>query len=668
MARVLHLPHSVQVTVELRVIVYYRTSILFLLTIWGICASEFASAEVRFSPGRGRQFFNRNPFNLFQFGGLRFNANGTLDLTNFFPQKEAGFSRISQLKNQNGDNLRRFLVNDPKNGFVTHECRLDDFGGTACRLTDAFGNPVQRFFSFATLPDNEALRQGRKVLLERVALGDFNNLGKIISGNIDLRDIIAVNNLAAREVGPKLARGEADIQCDKDDPNGYPTDILAGKVNSSNENQQDPSYLALNWKERCAVLVANILNDQFADCKHQPVKVDASMVGDDGVLRLKGLQKNFSLRSLGIIFAKADNNNYCNSEAPPQNQMWSIRGLMRQAMNPDIVNLVRGYNQDNVNENLFLEGLVNLTLPTQLLGRVGARLTDHFFSHNKQSGVATSEQYRETLSFQAGGVTTQLTRDTNFSVNSGVRAGSQNVFQTGRNNLANEQSEGFQYFPNGCRKAFLAAAPDKDGNSKLAREAPASAANISRSGANDNAAAHAGVNSANCVMCHAPDAVSGFYSKKGGPYNVINVANTNNVANVSSAFNTIRSQFMNFISGVGGAVKDVKSPDKLKNVLGDAMRKINMPQSPEFVAAQLGYPVDVLKNLMASQSFRLSQLGVDQDGNIDPLSLESGGRCSIKAALGDPRRYQQVSPEALAARGTGNAAGGRAQADTAHGI
>lgn len=591
--------------------------------------------------------FGRSVNNLFNFGGQFFNT-GNFNLTLGLPQDQANFSRLAQpnIFRSNQEPDRRILIKDPRSGFVVREARLNDFGFLESRPTDAFGRPLFNFFQLGGL-DTEAQRQAERFFLENEKLGDFNNIQQLFNGQVNFRDAFAANALAARSLGPGLTAGVVQIRCNKNDAYGRPTDLLAGVVNNTeaaSAKEIDPAYLKMDWIDRCVKLMSYSLN-HVIDPFHPPMNLTRDMVDPNtGILTVRNLRRHFNLRDLSIIFNRNDNTDLCNSDPFVANPIWSTEGVVRNVLDPKKYNLVKGWDKQDVNRNFFLTAGVNLAVPRQLLGRVGAPMTDHFFIDNfAKSGVATSDQSREIMAFNGGNVQFFGTFDTN-SDKSGVQIAAQNNKQTGRNNQAYQQGEFYMVDQYGRTHWALSAAPNDKGEFALAEEAPASAAHAGKA-----------VTTGQCIMCHTDGPA--IFTKKGGPYNMVNINGTSGIQNLSANFSGARTKYQGFLQQTNSLVWSEKNPGSALPMPTDALKRANMPKTVAYVGGMLGYPPGVLEDLLRRDGRVAQGLGVDGDGNINSLLLEGGGKCLVKKTLGDPRRYWQAQAPAALASTTGQGPG-----------
>lgn len=617
--------------------------------------AEFASTGAfnrNFSPlaSSSGQFF-RNGFNFGagitgssaigrqSFPGL-FNQQGNLDLTGNTPQTIANFSRVLAANNQNVGNAQelnlRGFVSDPNSGFAVQQFRLEPFTGLfQSRPADAFGNRAGNF-NFGGL-DNEALRQASKFTLENLTAVTVNNLEKRLRGfnNQEAFEVLGALNLARQELGPNLSRGTLSVQCQ---------DILKTAVNDKEGSNLDPAYADVSSEDLCIATASAALN-HLKPFGKPIVRVDKSMLRN-GVLTIPNLLNTFSIPALGVLLKKSDNSNICNFERSAQNPAWTLADLVSQAMNPKIYNLVKGYDVADMNRNLFLETGVNLALPRQFMGALGAgaglfasNLTDIAFIDGRESGVAKSNENREVRAWANGVGRVFFTFDTNAE-KSGVQLASQNVRQTGRNNLGWGQGEGYRQDSTGSIDWFLTAAPDKDGKMAVADEVPATAAHTN--GAKGPGMMSSAILAGQCIQCHTR---GNMLVGKPAPYTNLNVRNTNGVPALSANFTNAMAQYENYKMLTKQYIPDGKGASK--EVLWDTYQKIKQPYSIDYAANQLGMSGNQLRQMMVQDPNLPLKLQLTKDGNLDSTNWIGGGKCAVKFAMGN-RRGGTVANGALA--------------------
>jgi mono/diheme cytochrome c family protein len=510
-------------------------------------------------------------------------------------------------------------------------------GEYVTQVADAFCNGRSGFFRGGLTSDQA--REVEANFLKDENLGSNNKLADIIGGRVNVNDLVAVNRLAARSVGPDLARGILRVDCRRGD-------LLGTKVNDT-DTEPRPEYLALNWKDRCAKLMSFALN-AVVDNFHPPLTVTANMVGDDGILTVRNLQRNFSLRDLSVLFSRTENPEICNFDRPGYNPPWTPEGVLNQTMTPRIVNIVKGIDPDDVNRNFFTFAGVNRALPSALDGQFGAKKYDNLFINGKDSGVTTSKQSRQLETYFNRGITLATTSDTNSDQDLvGTRA--QNAKQSGSRNLAYAQGESWIQDQFGRMTWVLHSAPDADnGQMKRADEAPASAASAGKA-----------VAVGQCIQCH-PNGPAIFDNSSDDPHNkrsydVVALGGANRVTTMSPVLTNARYKYQSFLMNTNSWVGDSKKVGSARPISWDAFKKAQTPKSPEWLSTSMGYPPGAIAGLLQRDPKWYGMLEVDKNGNIQPQNWQTA-QCAVRKALGRPGGY--TPPNSLA--------GGAGQGGIAH--
>jgi len=570
------------------------------------------------------------------FNGL-FNAQGNLDFTANIPQSLPNFSRVQAVNNLNVGNIQeintRAFVNDPNSGLAAQQVRINPFRNlfdpTAevleSRSANALGNRAGNFLAGGI--DNAAKKEAEKFLLESLVGKTVNNVEKRLKGfnNQEVFEIASAVALSKQVLGPDLARGVGKIQCE---------DIMMTAVNNEEGATVDKAYANLSPEDRCVALASQALN-HLKPFGKPIVQVNASMIRN-GILTIPNLLNTFSLPALAVIFKKGDNTNICNFEQAPGNPVWSLSDLVTQVMNPQVYNLAKGYDLQDVNRNLFLETGVNLALPRQFMGALGVQAglfasnaTDIGFINGRESGVGKSGLTREIRAWANNAGRAFFTFDPNGE-RSGVQLASQSIIQTGKNNLGFGQGEGYRVDPFGSFDWFLTAAPDADGKIAVANEVPASAAHTSAILAGSTSVV---ISAGQCIQCH----LRGTKTNSGdGVYTPLNIAGTNGVGGLSANFSNAMAQYENFKKLTRSYIPD---PEKggSKDILWDAYQKIKMPKSIDYAANQLGLSGDQLRGMMNQDPSLAVKLQLNEKGNIDTPAWLGGGKCGVKFALSGKR-------------------------------
>jgi hypothetical protein len=557
---------------------------------------------------------------------------GSLDLTFGFPQD---LTSTQYLAKRRGSNVSpREVCVKGRNGVVNRRVILLSTGDYVSQAADAFCNGISGFFRGGLSSDQA--REVEANFLQDENLGSNNKLADIIGGRVNVNDLIAVNRLAARAMGPDLARGTLRVDCRKGD-------LLATKVNDS-DSEPRPEYLALGWKDRCAKLMSAALNT-VVDSFHPPLKITADMVGNDGILTVRNLQRNFSLRDLSVLFARADNPEICNFDRPGFSPPWTPEGVLRQTMTPRIVNIVKGIDPDDVNRNFFTFAGVNRTLPTAVDGKVGARMYDNIFVAGKDSGVTTSKQSRQLQTYFNQGVTLATTSDTNSDQDL-VKKRAQTALQSGSRNLAYAQGETWYQDQFGRMTWVLHSSPDPDnGQMKRADEAPASAAHAGKA-----------VVVGQCIQCH-PNGPAIFDNTSDDPnnhrtYDVVALGGASRITNLSPVLSNARYKYQRFLMASNSWVEDSKKAGSARPIPWDAFKKAETPKSPEWLSRSMGYPPGAIAGLLQRDPKWYSLLEVDKNGNIQPQNWQTA-QCAVRKALGRPGAN---TPPSQLATGPGGAA------------
>lgn len=607
-----------------------RRDIAALLTLWAFLAHTFV-----LFPAYGVTAFNRNlnglglsssSFRSNGFGLGLIDAQGKVNLTAGVPQTTPNNSRVLAVNANNvGNNFeinRRVFISDARSGLANLQLRVEIDGSKQVRFANARGD---RFGDFVNgVLDSQAEKEADKFILENLVGKVINNIEKRIIGfnNQDLADILTAVNLARRMLGPKLSAGVATIQCPQQN-------ILKTAVNYGAGDKVDRVWGEKSDVDLCIKQVSDALNHVKPTGK-PPVIVNKSMY-KDGVLTVPNLLRTFSLPALGVLFNPANNTNVCNHERRSGDLMTYVDDLVSSVMDGGIYNLVKGYDLEDGNRNLFLEGFgVNAAVSRQLMGPLGvaagvfaSNLTDIAFVDGRESGVAKSGLNREIRAWANAVGRVFFTFDTNAE-KSGIQLQAQNVRQTGRNNLGYAQGEWWRMDRWGSIDWGLTASPDADGKMAVATEVPATAAHFAAIKVGSTSAA---VIAGQCIACH----VYGTKSIDGQQqFTPLAVNGTNGVQKLSANFSNALAQYRNFKKLIG--TWDTDENGRSRSILFETYQKIKQRKSIDYAANTVGLSGNQLRGMMAKDRSLVTKLQVDKDGNVDNQNW-TAAKCAIKFEL-----------------------------------